>query len=566
MRCCRRLLLQLHRGLLKLLLSLWRNGNSMRKYSLKSSSIQHANNDSSISLAQVLLTALPLSLRLIAATNVPAVSSILWEEFLDDKKPDWFLDLPWDIQSYLITEFGPQTAWPTAPPTTETSDSEATPTASDVPTETNSGSESLTASISGSESFNSASTPTNSASESSASSSSSTSASRSSTASASNSSLRPLATAATDPEAPASSSSGLTRGQKIGIGLGVPLALLAIAALLFCCCLLCRRRKKRRVNGTEPPSSPGFIPRFSFQDRGLSYEHHEHRAPLTSGYHETNREISDGNWDDDDYEHAAIAASHRRDTFPPAASTAAAPMAMQDTTPIMAPALFHSHSSNRARGKRTSYTSLHAVAEVAEPDESPILGRRQSPPKTGPRRPSLPTIVDMPAALAAGSIKRKPVPTSPTGANPAADQASQSLLRPALARNIPDHRGSSSSGLALSSASSHSGYQTDSPISPITAQQPPVNPFADRFEAHHASTNPFAGGYEYLEDYGPEYSNDGYLEHSDNLYGGRRSLDRYPEPAPPRQSSKTEWPLRNMVGSPHRRDSSPMWDRVYESR
>ncbi|KAI8934538.1 hypothetical protein NX059_008236 [Plenodomus lindquistii] len=509
-----------------------------------------------ISLVQVLLTALPLSLRLIAATNVPAVSTILWREFLDDNKPEWFLDLPSDLQSYLIVEFGPETAWPTAPPSASASEASASVTAEPSTTASEQPSSGLSAILSATSLFDSSSlalsstvssgiSSIGSASQSNVRTSSSASSSRTQSASS-----EPTSSSNADPEAPALNESGLSRTQKIGIGVGVPLALLAVAALLIACCLLCRRRKRRHVNGNEPPSSPGFIPRFSFQDRGLSYEHHEHRAPLNPVFNDSYPNVNDTNWEDDEYENAAIAASHRRDTFPPAA--APTPMAMQDTAPIMAPALFHTHSSNRARGTRTSYSSLHAVAEVAEPEDdmmdSPILGRR--PAKTGPRRPSLPRIMDMPTSASSGTIKRKPVPTSPID-SAAADIASQSLLRPALAPTAGHHSGSSSSRLAVSSMSSSSGlsYESESPISPINQQAP---------------RNPFAGGYDYLEDYGPEYSNTSYLDHEDGAYGGHRSLDRYPDASPPRGSSKTEWPLRNMMGSGRSRNRSPMWDRVYE--
>jgi hypothetical protein len=77
-----------------------------------------------------------------------------------------------------------------------------------------------------------------------------------------------------------------------------------------------------------------------------------------------------------------------------------------------------------------------------------------------------------------------------------------------------------------------------------------------------APTNPFKSDYSYVEDYGPEYQN-GYIDHEDGMYGGNTSLDRYPDPSPPRRSSKTEWPLRNLSLG-HRRKSSPLWDRVYE--
>jgi hypothetical protein len=105
----------------------------------------------------------------------------------------------------------------------------------------------------------------------------------------------------------------------------------------------------------------------------------------------------------------------------------------------------------------------------------------------------------------------------------------------------------------MSSNSGHVYHSDDSaPISPITHQK--------------TSSNPFAGGYSYLEDYGPEYSNDGYNDQDDELYGGNRTLDRYPDPNPPmRKSSKTEWPLRNVMGGGgQKRTRSPMWDRVYE--
>jgi len=288
------------------------------------------------------------------------------------------------------------------------------------------------------------------------------------------------------------------------------------------------------------------------------------------------------NWEDDGYDPAPMSTAYHGHQIPPAAAptpsqanniatagiphpndgnsmpSESTPMAMQDNhTPILAPALYHSHSSNRARGRRTSYKSLHSVAEVTEPDEelngeSPVLGRNNSPPKTGPRRPGMSTLDTLPVPAVA-SIKRKPVPTSPIS-SPAAE-ASRGLLRPSLAYNSADHSGSSSSGLAVSSLSSNSGhgYQSDDsgPISPITHQQP--------------SSNPFAGGYAYLEDYGPEYSNNGYTDQDDELYGGHRSFDRYPDPSSSlKKSSKTEWPLRNVMGGGQKRTRSPMWDRVYE--
>ena len=52
----------------------------------------------------------PESFRKVAATKIPAVSKILWSEFLDRSKPAWFTALPTDIQSYLVQQYGPSTA------------------------------------------------------------------------------------------------------------------------------------------------------------------------------------------------------------------------------------------------------------------------------------------------------------------------------------------------------------------------------------------------------------------------------------------------------------------------
>lgn len=306
------------------------------------------------------------------------------------------------------------------------------------------------------------------------------------------------------------------------------------------------------MHGDEPPSSPGFIPRFSFQDKSAASEHYDQRARLNTAFNKSSVYISNTNWEDDEYEHAAIAASHKQNTF----LQATAPMAMHDSTLILAPALSHTHSSNRARGKRTSYTSLHAVAEVAEPGdemtESPILGRRYSPPKTGPRRPSLPTSMNMPPNANVGSIQRKPLPTCPPGGVTAVEAASRLLLRPTLVYKSVDYSGSSSSGLVMSSISSDSGVvdETDSPVSLL---------------AHHALSNPFTDECNYLEGYGPEYSQDCYNGNDNELHGGNRSLDRYPDPLLPRMTPKTEWPLKNVVDFGRKRSSSSMWDRVYES-
>lgn len=65
-----------------------------------------------------------------------------------------------------------------------------------------------------------------------------------------------------------------------------------------------------------------------------------------------------------------------------------------------------------------------------------------------------------------------------------------------------------------------------------------------------------------MEDYGPEYQN-AYIDAEDGLYGGHRSLAAYPDPTP-RRNSKTEWPLKNVVGMGREKSQSTMWDRVYE--
>ncbi|KAH8730611.1 hypothetical protein GQ44DRAFT_823320 [Phaeosphaeriaceae sp. PMI808] len=519
------------------------------------------------SFAQVLLTAIPLSLRQIAATNAPAVSSILWAEFLDDKKPQWFLELPWDIQNYLTREFGPKTAWYTAPPQTTRAQitttasgwqwsissnpwrtSQATPSAS-IPNGVI-GSSAVSSSRSSSAIV---SPPTRTPPQSSnrISMTSRVASSRSTNAS---STLGASATA--EPISPPTSSDGLTRRQKLGLGVGVPFGMFGAAALLLGCCFLLRRRKRKQVDGSEPPSSPGFIPRFAFQDK--STDNLEHRRPLNPTLNPARRDHRDFNWEDDGYdpyEPASFApvpmsTPHKENTFYATGAPAPASMIMHDPKPIMAPALYHTHSSNRARGRRTSYSSLHSVtetSELGEEPESPVLGRQPHPIQSK-RKSSLPMVLEIPYVPNAATIKRKPIPESPKGISPAAVVASQFLLRPPI--KPTDHSGSSSSGLALSTNSSFGAeYQTEttSPISPLS---------------QHAATNPFSNDYSYVEDYGPEYQS-GYLDHEDGLYGGNRSLHKYPDPSPPRRNSKSEWPLRNISMGP-RRNKSTMWERVYE--
>ncbi|KAK7179266.1 hypothetical protein PSPO01_14708 [Paraphaeosphaeria sporulosa] len=569
-----------------------------------------------LSLAQVLLTAVPESLRQIAATNLPAASSILWEEFLDDQRPEWFEELPWEIQNYLIRKFGPQTAWPTEAPTSgglsgsvgftatmtaSTADMTAEPSQPTRSPETSEG-----ASQSGTGATESTEVPASTASSDRISKSTAsatsfatsyTSASRSSvpdsaatkshTTSSSITLANPSETSSasptTEPDAPPAVNSHLSKEQKVGLGVGIPFGLLGIAALFFACCVLCRRRKKKHVEGSIPPASPGFIPRFAFQER--SHENLEHRTSLIR---EANRSRHDlgAAWDDEGVDpienmpgqnpYAWKDLGAYSNSNVPARAPAAARstytaldnevhednysnvpvMMMNDPKPIMAPALYHTHSSNRARGKRTSYTSLHSVAEVSEPDEfeSPILGRNVRPHHSPARN-----LMSAPAVPADAQIRRKPVPLSPplpplptspspVATSPAAQAASHKLLR----QTMPEHSGSSSSGLALTTSS---GLSSASSLAVHAEATSPISPISDR-----APSNPFHYD-SYVEDYGPEFQY-GYVDVDDGLYGGNTSLSHYPEPR--RKNSKTEWPLRNIVGSHQRRRSSPIWERLSE--
>ncbi|KAF2446981.1 hypothetical protein P171DRAFT_519312 [Karstenula rhodostoma CBS 690.94] len=567
-----------------------------------------------LSLAQVLLTAVPESLRQIAATNLPAVSSLLWEEFLDDQRPLWFEELPWEIQNYLIRKFGPQTAWPTEAPTSggfsrsdgltatvtvtaSTTDATAEPSrstqsseTSDKVSQTGSGateSMEVPASTASSDrtseptasTISFATSHTTSSSQSSVSASSATKSHITSSTTLANPSETSSSSPTAEPEAPPASNSRLSRDQKIGLGVGIPFGLLGVTALFLACCMLCRRRKKKDVEGSIPPASPGFIPRFAFQDR--SHENVEHHTSLIRDANRSTHDVGAA-WDDEGVDPTENMPAHNpyawddlgahSNTNAPAAATSmytaldneidannysnVPVMMMNDPKPIMAPALYHTHSSNRARGKRTSYTSLHSVAEVSEPDEfeSPILGR-YIPSNHSPARNLMPA----PAVPADTQIRRKPVPSSPplpplptnpspVATSPAAQAASHKLLR----QTMPEHSGSSSSGLALTTSSGHSSNsslavhaEATSPISPIS-NRAPSNPF------HYDS---------YVEDYGPEFQY-GYVDVDDGLYGGNTSLSQYPEAR--RKNSKTEWPLRNMVGSNQRRRSSPIWERLSE--
>ncbi|KAF2107268.1 hypothetical protein BDV96DRAFT_653861 [Lophiotrema nucula] len=520
--------------------------------------VEERDGPDAASLALVLITAVPEEIREVAATNINAASSILWSEFLGGNRPSWFTDLPEDIQNYLINTFGPKTAAPSALPTIPSifpslTESAASSTFDDGqwhPSSSAGSSQASSASSPTSQNAetNSVSSNTESqqstATDSAGSTRTTETGSISQTSSASRSSRSNLATSgltfstqktapsASSTEAPAPTSAeqgGLTRNQKIGIGLGVPLGIAGAAALLFACCFLLKRRQRKSVDGSVPPSSPGFIPRFSFQEK-TNHNDIEQR-PLTRRSENYHQDWSNSAWDDDviestpdhpltqnNIQHQQWPVSHQQPAF----------------APVLAP-LLHTHSSNKARGKRTSYSSLHSVAEVSEPDEveSPVLGRdltpRNSPPRqSAARRPS----VTIPPIPEAAQIKRKPIGSPPTQ-SPAAEIASQTLLKQTMGHqnHNPNRYGNQTSVTAAS------------PVSPAEK---------------HSSRNPFSNNYSYVEDYGPEYHG-GYVDAVENgMFGGHTSLSRYPEP----KNSKTEWPLRNSLR--HKRTRSPMWDRVYD--
>lgn len=467
----------------------------------------------------MLLTALPGSLRQIAATNIPAVSSILWREFLDDNKPDWFTALPSNIQSYLIVQYGPSTAWPTSTPASSSSIASTTADSSAITS-------------------------------------------------------TPAASAASEPEVPSESSSGLSQGAKIGIGLGVPLGVLALLAVIVPFCIACRKKKPKKSSGYEPPPSPGFMPHGAFQEKSSSYQ--EYRRPL-------NRNQS---WEQDD----ELWMQPVADDSPYRPQHNAANTPMSNLTTVAGPPLVHTHSSNRARGKRTSHSSLHAVTEVTEPEEEHAAYAANNGTSRRSSMPSRPS--DLPPIPSNASIRRKPILTGPIvspvespAISPVADRGSYghfSLLRPAVLQQ--DYSGSSSSGLAAtlsspedSRRSSANTAPTDSdPQSPLssTPQRKTANPFTTTQNEYvdNRTSNPFTNDHGYVENYGPEY-NYGYVDVDDGHYGGHRSLDAYPNvpEKSERRSSKgalagmTEWPLRSLESIGRgRRERSPQWDRVYE--
>ncbi|KAF2199606.1 hypothetical protein GQ43DRAFT_473493 [Delitschia confertaspora ATCC 74209] len=378
-----------------------------------------------VSLAQVLLTAVPESLRQIAATNLPAASQILWSEFLDDNKPAWFTALPTDIQGYLVQKFGPKTASAsvTERPSVAASDSSGSPSItsspeSTVPSDTTKFVTSIVT-ISDSSLPIPVAKPTKSSAVS--------------------------APPTSDPQ-----NSGLSTNAKIGLGVGIPLAILGLAAFALACCFLVRRRRRRRRRkarsvSTGPPSAD-FIPQSAFHEKSLwdGLDQHQPRQgsaayPMLDPYSpQLNRHVFEE------------------------VDTSYSP-------PTIAPPVLHTHTSKRGRGKRTSYTSLQSVPEASETEErnsepSPLA--TTTPPRTW-------TLGVIPPGPAASKVKRKPV--SGQFYPNAQEQGGDMGVRKLLSQSLLYHE--------LESPT-HGSYPGPS-----------------------ENGNPFNNQYSYMEDYGPEYSN-----------------------------------------------------------
>lgn len=419
------------------------------------------------------------------------------------------MELPKNIQSYLIVQFGPSTAWPTASATSSASSASTT---------------------------------------------------------ASSSELLPVIASATtsptsSPDSPPASSSGLTQGQKIGIGIGVPLGILALAAILIPCCFACRKKKneknkreknKREISGYEPPPSPGFMPRGAFQEKSTNHQQ-EYHTPLR---HTSTRNQS---WDHDDDPWISRKPQDRMQNYAPATS-------MGNTTTVMGPPLVHTHSSSRARGQRTSHSSLHSVTEVREPDDQRAAYASQ---ERALRRSSIPLHTqDIPPIPTSFSTRRKSIPQAESSVlTPTSDHASGhfSLLRSAV---LQQDRSSSNSSHHVPTMSSPEVSRRSSEITDSTS---PTSS-SPNYMNQHFSSNPFSNDHTYVESYGPEYQG-GYVDVDDGLYGGHRSLSAYPPPEKrERRGSKgmTEWPLKGVewplrsLGSRRLKDKNPEWDPVYE--
>ncbi|KAF1966147.1 hypothetical protein BU23DRAFT_574264 [Bimuria novae-zelandiae CBS 107.79] len=187
------------------------------------------------SLAPILLTAVPPSILALALTNLPAVSRLLWSEFLDDKTPDWFTALPTDVQGYLSGEFGP---------TTTAASNRASATSSSSPSSSNT--------------LTSSSQPT-----------------ASEITSASN-------------ESDDDHHGGLPSWAKIVIGVAVPVVVLGIVALVLLCCWRRRLRRRRAARAQsrirQPPGEQHLPLRGGYisSDTSPDMSQSEHPAYRTS--------------------------------------------------------------------------------------------------------------------------------------------------------------------------------------------------------------------------------------------------------------------------------------------
>jgi hypothetical protein len=256
-----------------------------------------------------------------ALTNVPAVSRLLWSEFLDDNTPTWFTALPTDIQAYLSGEFGPTTAASNSASSTRSSSSSSI---SSTPSPS----------------------PTNSA-----------------------------AAAAADPSN--HHDGGLPLWAKIVIGVVVPLFVLILLGLLLCCCLR-RRRHRKHANARSRTPTPAFI--SSTHRGGRANPPGEQHLPLRGGYIGTvSRGIS--TYIKPGTNHQAIpsqdaeAASDSYSPSNPHTSTTGSddyrtPLGGPSYENIPPPAVAtNAHSLRRSsrHSSRHSSTSLHSVPEMPEP-------------------------------------------------------------------------------------------------------------------------------------------------------------------------------------------------------
>ncbi|KAF2644170.1 hypothetical protein P280DRAFT_505019 [Massarina eburnea CBS 473.64] len=187
------------------------------------------------SLAGVLITAVPPSLLSLAETNLPALSRLLWSEFLDDNTPSWFTALPTDVQQYLSGQFGPSTA------------ASNSATASTASTSVSSSSPLL---------------PESSATRTSAPTASTTSA-----------------TSQLDEPQQDDHKHGLPLWAKVLIGVLVPLFVLGLIALVLLCCWRRRLRRRRAARAQSRTPTPAFI-----SSSHRSRPHENQHSPLRGGY------------------------------------------------------------------------------------------------------------------------------------------------------------------------------------------------------------------------------------------------------------------------------------------